>query len=161
MISELSFNFTQDKLLKAEIPTTNRLTYKDTKEKGLILIASYGGSKVFYFYKKIKGKPYRIKIGIFPDLSVGEARDKATEYKNQIAKGINPAEEKSKLSGEMTFKQLFDKYINEHAKHNTKSWKDDIAEMDRKAKHLYNVKLSDITRDNINKLFNKITETTG
>jgi hypothetical protein len=161
MISDLSFNFTQEKLLKVEIPTSNRTIYKDTKEKGLILIASYGGSKVFYFYKKIKGKPYRIKIGIFPDLSIGEARDKAIEYKNKIAKGINPAEEKSKLSDEMNFKELFDKYINEYAKHNTKSWKDDIAEMDRKAKHLYNMKLSDITRDEMNKLFNKITDKTG
>ena len=33
--------------------------------------------------------------------------------------------------------------------------------MDRKAKHLYNMKLSDITRDEMNKLFNKITDKTG
>lgn len=161
MTSELTFNFTQDKLLKITPPKVNRLIYKDTKEKGLILISSYGGSKIFYFYKKIQGKPYRIKIGAFPDLSVGEARDKATELKNQIAKGGNPAEDKNKLSNEMTFKQLFDKYIDEYARHNTKSWKDDIAEMDRKATHFYKVKISNITRDDINKLFNKITSTTG
>ncbi|MES2676761.1 MAG: tyrosine-type recombinase/integrase [Pseudomonadota bacterium] len=159
--STLTINFTQDKLLKIIPPKINRDIYKDTKEKGLILIVSYGSSKIFYFYKKIQGKPYRIKIGAFPDLSVGEARDKAIEYKNKIAKGINPAEEKGKLSNEMTFKELFDKYINEYAKHNTKSWKDDIAEMDRKAKHLYSMKLSDITRDEMNKLFNRITDNTG
>jgi integrase len=158
---ELTLNFTKEKIFQIKPPLSKRSIYKDTKEKGLILIVSYGGSKVFYFYKKIKGKPYRIKIGTFPDLSIGEARDKSIEYKNKIANGINPAEEKSKLSGEMTFKELFDKYINDYAKHNTKSWKDDIAEMDRKAKHFYNVKLSEITRESINKLFNKITDKTG
>lgn len=61
----------------------------------------------------------------------------------------------------MTFKQLFDKHIEEYAKHNTKSWKDDIAEMDRKATHFYKTKISNITRDDINKLFNKLTENTG
>lgn len=160
-MTDLKFNFTKDKLKKLKPPKEKRITYKDTKEKGLILIVSYGGSKIFYLYKKIRGKPYRIKIGAFPDLSITEAREKVIEYKNQIAKGTNPAKEKNKLSNEMTFKELFDKYINDYAKHNTKSWKHDIAEMDRKAKHLFNVKLSDITRDDIVKLFNKITNHTG
>lgn len=92
--SNLNFNFTQNKLTKINPPKTKREIYKDTKEKGLILIVSYGGSKIFYFYKKIKGRPYRIKIGAFPDLSITEARNKAIEYKNKIAKGTNPAEEK-------------------------------------------------------------------
>lgn len=161
MTSGRTFNFTQDNLKKITPPTFGRVTYKDTKEKGLILIASYGGSKTFYYYKKIKGKPYRLKIGAFPDLSVGEARDAATELKNKIAKGANPAEDKNKLSNEMTLKQLFDKYIEEYAKHNTKTWQRDIVEMDNKAKHLYNQKISSITKDVIQKLFNQITEKSG
>ncbi len=91
-----SLNFTKDNLLKIEQPTTGRDTYKDTKEKGLILIVSYGGSKIFYLYKLVDGKPTRIKIVSFPDLSVAEAREKVLELKNQIAKGYNPTEEKLK-----------------------------------------------------------------
>ena len=98
-----SFNFTKDNLLRITRPLEKRDTYRDTKEQGLTLIASYGGSKIFYFYKKIQGKPYRIKIGAFPDLSVTEARDAAVALKNKIAKGVNPAEEKNKLSNEITF----------------------------------------------------------
>lgn len=158
MTSNFTFNFTRNALLKITPPETGRDTYKDTGEKGLILLVSYGGSKIFYLYKKIKGKPYRMKIGAFPDLSVGEARDKAVALRTDIAKGVNPAEEKNKLSNEMTFKELFDKYINEYAKHNTKSWKHDIEEMERKATHLYNVKISNISREDIKKIFNKLTE---
>lgn len=154
-------NFTNGNLTKLPFPETGRVTYKDKKESGLVLLVSYGGSKVFYLYKKINGRPYRIKIGAFPDMVVARARDKAIALRNQIADGINPAEEKAKLSGEMTFRQLFDKYINDYAKHNTKSWKQDIEEMDRKAKHFYPKRISTITKDDINKLFNHLTINTG
>lgn len=161
MVSALTFNFTQDKLLRIAPPKANREIYKDTKEKGLILIVSYGGSKIFYFYKKICGKPYRIKVGAFPDLSIGEARDAVIGLKNKVAKGGNPAEEKSRLSHEITFKELFDKYINDYAVHNTKSWKDDVAEVNNKAKHLYGEKISNIKREDIHRLFNNLTNNTG
>ena len=46
-----SFNFIKDNLLKIKPPKTEREVYKDTKEKGLILMVSY------YLYKLIGGKP--------------------------------------------------------------------------------------------------------
>lgn len=152
-----SLNFTKDNLLKIEPPAAGRDAYRDTKEKGLILIVSYGGSKIFYLYKLVDGKPQRIKIGSFPDFSIGEAREKALELKNQIAKGGNPLEEKSKHKGELTFKELFDKYINEYAKHNTKKWQCVIDQMNRQAKHLYDKKISAISKGDIFKTFNDLT----
>lgn len=152
-----SLNFTKDALLKIEPPKTSRDIYKDSKEKGLILIVSYGGSKIFYLYKLISGKPHRIKVGAFPDLSIAEAREKVLELKNQIAKGLNPAEEKSNSAKELTFKELFDRYVNEYAKHNTKSWKSVVSQMDRQAKHLYDKKISDIQKSDIIKTFNDLT----
>ncbi len=154
-----SLNFTKQALLKIEPPKSNRVTYYDTKEKGLTLIVSYGGSKIFYLYKWISNKPYRIKIGNFPDLSVPEAREKAIGLKGQVAKGINPVKEKAKLSNALTFRQLFDKYIQDHAKQHKRSWKQDIANMDRYAPSLYGVKVSNIEREDIQKLFNELTQT--
>ena len=108
-------HFTKDGLLRIEPPATGRDIYKDTKEKGLILIVSYGGSKIFYLYKLVDGKPARIKIGSFPDLAVAEAREKVLELKNQIAKGYNPTEEKSKHKKELIFKELFDGFLKQPA----------------------------------------------
>lgn len=152
-----SFNFIKDTLLKIEPPKTGREVYKDSKEKGLILMVSYGGSKVFYLYKLIDGKPSRIKIGSFPDLSITEARERALELKNQVAKGINPAEEKSSHKEELTFKELFGKYIDEYAKHNTRRWQDVVALIDRQAKHFYCKKISAIQKGDILKTFNDLT----
>jgi integrase len=154
-----AFNFTKEALLKIVPPQTNRDTYYDTKERGLSLIVSYGGSKIFYLYKWIDNKPYRIKIGNFPDLSVPEAREKIIELKNQIAKGINPAKEKVNLSCGMTFKQLFDKYIHDYAKQQKKSWQQDVANMNRYATSLYPIKISNIQREDIQKLFNNLAQT--
>nr|WP_041621053.1 integrase arm-type DNA-binding domain-containing protein [Orientia tsutsugamushi] len=70
---------------------------------------------------------YRIKIGNLPDLTVAEARKKIQKLKRDIARGINPMEERRKinkerrdkrekkleLQNELTFKQLHKKYINE------------------------------------------------
>jgi integrase len=160
MASEI-INFTKESLAALQPAKKGFDTYRDKQEKGLIVTVTAKGVKTYYLLRKIEGKSYRIKIGRFPDLNAKEARELAGGYKNQIAKGVNPAEEKKKLSNEITFKELFDKYIEEYAKHNTKSWKDDIAEMDRKAKHLYTTKISKIKKEDISKLFNQLTITTG
>ena len=154
-------NFTKDTLASLPVALKGFDTYRDKQEKGLILTVTSKGIRTFYLLRKIKGKTYRIKIGRSPDLNPKEAREIAGSYKNQIAKGINPAEEKRKLSNEMTLKELFDKYIEEYAKHNTKSWQRDIAEMENKAKHLFNDKISNITKDVLQRLFNHITEKSG
>lgn len=151
-------NFTKESITKIEIPQSGSVTYKDSKERGLILIAGYGGSKVFYLYKSIDGRPTRIKIAPFPDFSVLEARVKIAELKNMIARGINPAKEKRHLKAELTFGQLVVKYLNEHAKVKNKSWQSYEYDMQKYAGSLYNRKISTITRDDIQQLFNSITE---
>lgn len=156
----ISLNFTKDSIIKIEIPQSGSLTYKDTKERGLILISSYGGTKTFYLYKSVEGRPARIRIAAFPDFSVTEARDKAVELKNLIAKGINPAKEKRHLRGELTFRQLLEKYLNEHLKlkNPDKDRKPFMDEMDRHAKPLYNCRISTITRDDIQLIYNNIPD---
>ena len=96
-------------------PQEKRDLYKDIKEKGLLFIVSYGISKTFYLAITIGKKYPRIKIGRFPDMSITEAREKAAELKNKIALGINHIKDKAKSSNELTFKELYDKYVNEYS----------------------------------------------
>ncbi|MDR0329908.1 MAG: tyrosine-type recombinase/integrase [Rickettsia sp.] len=154
-----SLLFTRELLHEIGAPKVKRDVYKDTKEAGLILIVSYGGSKVFYLGTVINKKYHRIKIGSFPNLSITEARTKAMELKNKIAKGYNPLEAKSKLSNELTFAELYDKYLNEYSKINNKRWQDYAASMDRYAKHLYPMKISTIQKVDIQEIFNNLTKT--
>ncbi|KJV79980.1 hypothetical protein OTSUT76_2055 [Orientia tsutsugamushi str. UT76] len=70
-------------------------------------------------------------IGVFPDLSIKEARKIARELKRLMAKGIDPREvkrqqqmeenekrikERERKANNITFKELCYKYIEEYAK---------------------------------------------
>lgn len=156
-----SLNFTKDNLLKMEPPLTGRDTYKDTKEKGLILIVSYGGSKIFYLYKLISGKPQRIKIGSFPDLTVAEAREKVLELKNQIANGINPNDEKNQAKREMIFYDLFNEFMERYSKKSKKSWKYDEREINKFCSEWFKRKISSITNSEVRLLHEKIKDNNG
>jgi integrase len=61
----------------------------------------------------------------------------------------------------MTFKELFDKYIDNYARHNKKTWKADVAVMNRYAQKLYDYRLSTVSKDEVYKLFNKVTTNNG
>ncbi|MCC8372061.1 MAG: site-specific integrase [Rickettsia endosymbiont of Pseudomimeciton antennatum] len=158
-------HFTQEAISKIILPETKEDFYNDTKEKGLFLIARK--SKVFYLRKTIekKGRSRTIKLGTFPYISVVEARAKASELKNQISKCIiNPLEKlpiannqiDNKLTT-LTFKEFFDKYIEEHSKLKNRSWKNNIAIMELYGQNFYKRKISAITRDDIQKKFNEIS----
>ncbi|MDD9335452.1 MAG: site-specific integrase [Rickettsiaceae bacterium] len=179
-----SFNFTKEiieKIIspKAEKDSKGKIirpkivqhVYSDTKEKGLVLNVSYLGTKSFFLSKKINGTAYKIKLGSFPnklnpspdDISITEARTKAAELKNQLAKGINPilpkAQELQEKKQEMTFKEFFyNKYIEDYAKHKIKRWKNVDADINRQADHLFTRKLSSINRDGVQKIFNDLTK---
>jgi integrase len=137
-------------------------SYKDTEEKGLQLLVSHSGSKVFYLYKKIQGRPQRIRLGSFPDISIEQARKKATQAKSQIAEGTNPNEEKKRLRADISFGDYFvHHYLEEHAKPNKKSW-----QQDEKLNRLYLAKLqtrkmSSISKDEIEKLHRSLTQDKG
>ena len=154
-----SLNLTKENIEKITFPEIKQNVYVDTKENGLILIVSYGKSKVFYLRATIDGRYRKIKLGSFPSMSLTQARAKAGDFKNQIVKGIDPTTKLTtpQQDEEMTFKQLFDKYIEDYAVHNTKSWKADIADINNKAYHLYNNKISSITKNDVQQAFNNST----
>ncbi|WP_050731364.1 Arm DNA-binding domain-containing protein [Orientia tsutsugamushi] len=128
-MSVIVFKFTQAALNKIKVQTKAEKIFKfrDTKERNLLFIISYTGFRRLYLGININGIYYKIKIGNSQDLTVAEARKKIQKLKRDIARGINPMEERRKinkerrdkrekkleLQNELTFKQLHEKYINE------------------------------------------------
>lgn len=155
-------NFTKASLLKAPLPEKGKLDYyKDMRESGLEMIISGGGAKTFYLYRKINGRPERVKLGRFPDLSVENARKSAQKNKGMIAEGINPNEERRRVRDEYTFKELFDLYMERYSKIHKRSWKYDINEVNKHLPHLFKRKISTITKDEISRLHAKIGKDSG
>lgn len=84
-------NFTKATL--AALPPADpgkRAYYNDTRVLGLQVQVTHKGVKTYYVYKRIHGRPKRIKLGRFPDMSPAMARDQAQICLAQIAKGDDP-----------------------------------------------------------------------
>jgi integrase len=84
---------------------------------GLRLRVTATGVKTFSLYRRVKGgTPERVTLGRFPDMSVEQARRQAATINAAIADGANPAQAKRAHKAELTFHELFQQYIDRHAR---------------------------------------------
>ncbi|SPR14495.1 tyrosine-type recombinase/integrase [Orientia tsutsugamushi] len=167
------FKFTQSALNEIKVPTKEEKIIKcrDIIQRNLLWIISYTGFRRFYLGINIGGIYYKIKIGDSPDLTVAKARKKIQQLKRDIANGINPMDERRKinkerrekrekrlkLKNELTFGQVHVKYIIEYSSLYHKSWKIMAQRVKRYLESLYNKKISEITKEDIQKIFDEIT----
>lgn len=150
-------NFTKsfiESLPKAE--KGKRSYYKDNKVSSLEIMVTDKGSKSFKVTKKKDGRIIRVTLGKYPDLSIENARKKAHEVSAQIAAGINPNEEKSKLNQEITFGNLFKEFIERYAKSQKKTWKDDERDINRLCSQWFKRRISTITNQDVRLFHEKL-----
>ena len=100
MAQSRRFNFTKKAIENMPLPATGYASYSDTAVRGLQVLIYGSGIKTFILYRKIAGRPERIKIGPFPDMSIEDARGVAERLNSSIARGSNPAQEKRRALGE-------------------------------------------------------------
>lgn len=150
-------NFTKRGLLTLPIAGEGKRSYYyDSKARGLCLAVYPNGTKSFLVYRKVRGKPERIPIGRFPDLTVEQARGRAQEVNSQIADGENPNDTRRAGRAEFTLGKLFEEYIKRHAKQHKKSWKRDQDQFDYYLSSWANRKISTIERRDIAALHTRI-----
>jgi len=130
--------------------------YKDNKVNSLEIMVTDKGSKSFKVTRKKNGQLIRVTLGKYPDLSIENARKKAHEVNAKIADGINPNEEKGKLSQEITFGVLFKEFIERYAKKQKKTWQDDERDINRLCSHWFKKRISTITNQDIRAFHEKL-----
>ena len=145
-------NFTKRDLDRLPLPTAGVAYHYDTEAKGLAISVGKTGRKSFLLYRKINGRPERIKIGRYPDVSIGQARDTVTALNADIARDINPAEAMRDRRKEITLAEFFKEYYKRHSLVHKVSHKEDIEKFERHINtnkygvNLAKLRLSDITR---------------
>ena len=60
-------------------------------ERGLYLEVSPKGGKWWRFKYRIDGKEKRISLGVYPDISLSDARERREEARRLVARGIDPS----------------------------------------------------------------------
>ncbi len=154
-------NFIKKSLVALRIPAKKIAVYHDTTKNGLKLLVRPTGIKTFVLYRKIQGRPERITIGRFPEVTIEQARKQVDILNAKIASGINPNEEKRGLRSELNIKGLFEKYLERYAKVHKKSWQGDVNQFKRYLKNWENRKLSAIRKSHVQKLHAEIGTTKG
>ena len=154
------FKFTKRKI-ESLFPTDETKTYHDTETAGFKLTISKAGTYTFIVYRKIKGTPERFKLGNFPAVTVEQARKKADIINAAIAQGHNPNDDKRADRAELTLKDLFSEYLENHAKQYKKSWATDEMNYKNHLSHWDNKKLSHIDRVAVQSLHRKIGKSVG
>lgn len=161
-MSKNLLNFTKAALGRLPVPPKGkRAYYRDEKEKGLQLAITSAGTKTFVLYKRIDGRPERVMLGHFPDISIENARKMAAAAKGEIAQGQNPQKAKRAIRDEMTFGDLFTEYMEKYSKVHKKSWKYDEREVPKFLTHWFKRKISSIDRAEVERLHAKIGKDNG
>ncbi len=117
--------FTTARLQAMQPPNSGRQYIYDAKTAGLAICITAAGGKTFYFYRWSAGKPVRIRLGKFSDLSIDQARKAAAEFTGEQAKGVDLAAERRAKRQEQTLKELWGDWLEVHAKPRKRTWKDD------------------------------------
>jgi hypothetical protein len=139
------FSFTKTRLESLPVPESGRVYHYDSRVPGLCLCVTFNGTKTFYSYRWANGRPTRIRIGKFPEVSIETARKKAGELNGCIAKGEDPQALRIEARQEATIGRAFVHFMESYARHHKK---DPISDERRYARHLkrwQNRKLSAIS----------------
>jgi integrase len=161
-LKENKFNFTKTSILVLNLPDKGKISYYyDVQVNGLGIMLFPSGTKTFFVYKRVNGRPDKIKLGRFPQMTVEEARKSAYSTINEIAKGIDPKEEKAKMAKEMLFSELFDEFLEKHAKLHKKCWQEDEAKYKRHLMPFAKKRISSISKNDIIQLHSSLSKSNG
>jgi integrase len=163
LVARRRFNFTKKALDALPAPShAQRAYYYDVQVRGLAVAVSPAGRKTFVLYRKVNSRPERINIGLYPDLSIEQARGKAEEMNSAIAKGENPRDEQRAMKAENTLGEFFDSYLERFAKVHKRTWKKhDLSNFNKHLSHWRNRKLSAIQKIDVVNLHNQIGRKSG
>jgi len=95
--------------IKPDGSTTTK-PYRLSDEKGLYLEVAPNGGKWWRLKYRIGGKEKRLSLGVYPDVSLKDARAHRDEFRKQIANGIDPSHirkaEKKSTSAQNSFETI-------------------------------------------------------
>ena len=114
-----------DTTIKAAKPLQDK-PYKLSDEKGLYILINPNGSKYFRLKYRFAGKEKTLALGVYPETTLKQAREKRDTARKQIADGIDPSENKKavKESRETSATNSFEIIAREWGTKKVNTWDD-------------------------------------
>ena len=118
--------FTDSLVAEAKAPASTRVELWDSELPGFGLRVSGTGRKTWQLMYRLGGRKRRLTLGGYPALPLEVARDAALTALDAVARGRDPAAERTALTGgPLTFERLARAYLDRHAKPRKESWRSD------------------------------------
>jgi len=91
MARKNTINFTKKNLDNLPIPKGDeRPSYYDEQVNGLLVRVTNKGTKSYMVFRRINGKPKKTTLGVYPNMTIEQARGEAIKILGLISEGINP-----------------------------------------------------------------------
>jgi integrase len=112
-------------------PARGTIDYFDDLTPGLSLRVTATGVRTWtVFYRDKNARQKRLTLGRYPAVKLVDARELARDAQRNVAHGGDPVVEKRAAREVLTFGKLADKYIEDYAKLNKKSWQEDERQLE-------------------------------
>ena len=149
--------FSKTRLAALPTPDRGRSYFYDEKTPALALCVTAAGTRVFYHYKWTNGRPSRVRLGSFPEISVEQARKLATALNAAVAAGSDPQQARRDKRQEATLGELW-QHWESHAQGRKKprSLEEDKRLWELHLKHWESRRLSAIKRHDVAALHAKM-----
>jgi len=118
-------NLTKRAIEALSIPAEGRVEYRDTVERYLRIVVSAEGRRTWRYVRKVTGRVRFYTLGTYPDMTPDQARRESKRVGAEYDAGKDPAAEKKKLRDLLTWADLFDWYMETHAKPHKRTWEYD------------------------------------
>jgi integrase len=107
-------------------PASGTIDYFDDLTPGLSLRVTSNDVRTWtVFYRDKSARQKRLSLGRYPALKLVDARELARNAQRSVAHGGDPVVEKRAAREVLTFGGLAQKYLDDYAKLNKKSWEED------------------------------------
>src|SRR5579862_3843239 len=121
--SKMRVNLTETAIGKlSSLGEKKRFNIFDLSTRGLGICVQPTGTKTFFHLRKVQKRPQRVTLGLWPEFSLSQARDKADEINSKLAKwkaddhhGPNPV--KSQKKQNPTLSEAFEDYYQNQLVH--------------------------------------------
>ena len=128
----------------------------DTATPRLAVCTWSSGARSWYWVGRYAGRMLRMKLGSYPEMTPEQARKLAGRVSANVAAGLDPRADRRQARTEMTLGEVFNRYLEDHAKPHKKTWWEDQAVFDRYCGALKARRLSTITKSDIRILHAKV-----
>ena len=141
-------------------PATGRTYYHDDRVPGLTLCITAGGARTWYLVKWSHGRKARLRLGSTDELTVEQARTMARTLTADIVAGIDVQARKRAVREELTFGELFGRWM-EYAREHKRTWPEDQRKYNKFLIHWAGRRLSSIDASDVERLHHSVKVRSG